>query len=131
LVALARKRFPPSTHHILVAGHRAIQAFAATVGSWLQVLRTPPLRYGRKRCIRLLRCKRLSQRRHWRDEQEDAMEIWTFNELLLMTREELCDLNARLERELSRHETGSVARADLLASLKAIRKVMVLRGLHF
>ena len=28
------------------------------------------------------------------------MEIWTFNELLLMTREELCDLNARLEREL-------------------------------
>jgi hypothetical protein len=63
--------------------------------------------------------------------KEDAMQLCTFNELMLMTREELCDLNARLERELMRHEAGSVARINLLASLKTIRKVMVLRGLHF
>ena len=59
------------------------------------------------------------------------MPLCTYNELMLMTREELCDLNARLERALMRHEAGSVARADLLASLQTIRKVMVLRGLHF
>jgi hypothetical protein len=63
--------------------------------------------------------------------KEDAMQLWTFNELMLMTREELCDLNARLERALTQHEAGSMARADLLASLKTVRKVMVLRGLHF
>ena len=66
-----------------------------------------------------------------RRNQEDAMQLWTFNELMLMTREELCDLNARLERALMRHEAGRVARADLLASLRTIRKVMMLRGLHF
>jgi hypothetical protein len=35
---------------------------------------------------------------------------------MLMTREELCHLNARLERELTRHEVGTIARANLLAS---------------
>jgi hypothetical protein len=59
------------------------------------------------------------------------MQLWTFNELMLMTREELCDLTAKLERELMRYKAGSVARANLLASLKTIRKVMVLRGPHF
>lgn len=50
------------------------------------------------------------------------MQLWTFNELMLMTREELCDLNARLERALMRHEAGRVARADLLASLRPSAK---------
>jgi hypothetical protein len=66
-----------------------------------------------------------------RRNKEDAMRIWTFNELMHMTREELCDLNARPERALTRYEAGSRARSDLLASLRAVRRMMLLRGLHF
>jgi hypothetical protein len=82
------------------------------------VLRTPSLRYGRTRCIRLLACKRLLHQRYRRANREDAMQLWTFNELMLMTREELCDLNARLARELARYAVGSIARANLLTSLR-------------
>ena len=47
-----------------------------------------------------------------------------------MTREELCDLAARIVFKLPELEAGTVARTNALASLDNIRRVMVLRHLH-
>jgi hypothetical protein len=55
------------------------------------------------------------------------MQLWTFNELILITREELGELTAKLEHELKKHGPGTSVRSGLLASLRNIRRVMLLR----
>jgi hypothetical protein len=64
--------------------------------------------------------------KRWRE----AMSCWTIAELMHLTRDELCDLVARIEQALPDLEAGSVGRLDALTSLENIRKVMVLRDLH-
>lgn len=59
------------------------------------------------------------------------MDIPTINELMHLTREELCDLSARIEQTLKEFEAVSVARTNALVSLGNIRRVMLMRGLHF
>ena len=58
------------------------------------------------------------------------MACWTINELMHLTRDELCDLAARVEHALSGLEAGSTDRLHALISLENIRKVLVLRDLH-
>lgn len=58
------------------------------------------------------------------------MAIWTLQELMQLTRDELCDLATHIERALSKAEAGSVRRTNALASLENIRRVMVLRGFY-
>jgi hypothetical protein len=58
------------------------------------------------------------------------MSLWTVAELMHMTRDELCDLAARISHKLPELEADTVARTNALASLDNIRRVMVLRDLH-
>jgi hypothetical protein len=61
---------------------------------------------------------------------EETM-LWTITELMHLTRDELCDLAGRIEHALSDLESGSVERLNAVTSLDNIRRVMVLRGLHY
>jgi hypothetical protein len=61
---------------------------------------------------------------------EETMSLWTVAELMHMTRDELCDLAARIVFKLPELEAGTVARSNALASLDDIWRVMVLRDLH-
>jgi hypothetical protein len=58
------------------------------------------------------------------------MLLWTIAELMHLTRDELCDLAARIILKLPELEAGTVARSNALASLDNIRRVMALRDLH-
>jgi hypothetical protein len=58
------------------------------------------------------------------------MPLWTIVELMHLTRDELCDLAARIILTLPELEAGNVARSNALASLDNICRVMVLRDLH-
>jgi hypothetical protein len=62
---------------------------------------------------------------------EEKMQPWTINELMQLTRMELCDLAADLVGILKMVEAGTVARLQILASLDNIRRVMTRRGLQF
>ncbi|MGY4473998.1 hypothetical protein ACVILL_001412 [Bradyrhizobium sp. USDA 3364] len=57
------------------------------------------------------------------------MQLWTINELMHLTRDELCDLAGRVEGSFSVFEPGTVARLNALTSLDNIRCVMLRRGL--
>ncbi len=59
------------------------------------------------------------------------MTLWTITELMHLTRDELCDLADRIEHALADLEAGSVERFNALTSLDNIRRVMVLRDLHY
>jgi hypothetical protein len=62
---------------------------------------------------------------------EEAMQLWTISELMHLTRAELCDLAAGIEDALPDLGVGTIGRVNALTSLDNIRRVMVLRGLHF
>ncbi|WP_426424137.1 hypothetical protein [Bradyrhizobium genosp. A] len=59
------------------------------------------------------------------------MQTWTINELMQLTRDELCGLAGRIESALCGFEPGTVDRLNTLTSLGNIRRVMVRRGLHY
>ncbi|WP_315745475.1 MULTISPECIES: hypothetical protein [unclassified Bradyrhizobium] len=59
------------------------------------------------------------------------MRLWTIDELMLLTREELCRLAEGLERGLTRLEPGTAVRMTALTSLDNIWRVMTIRDLHF
>lgn len=59
------------------------------------------------------------------------MQLWTISELMHLTRAELCDLAAGIEDALPDLGVGTIGRVNALTSLDNIRRVMVLRGLHF
>jgi hypothetical protein len=61
---------------------------------------------------------------------EETMLLWAITELMHLTRDELCDLAARIVLKLPELEAGTVARFNALASLDNIRRVMGLRDLH-
>jgi hypothetical protein len=56
--------------------------------------------------------------------------LCTISELMHLTRDELCDLAARIELLLLELDAGTVARSNALTSLANIRRVMILRDLH-
>ncbi|MCP3381220.1 hypothetical protein NLM31_12805 [Bradyrhizobium sp. CCGUVB4N] len=58
------------------------------------------------------------------------MPDWTIDELMHLTREELCNLATELEQGLSQHEAGTVGRTKALVSLDSIRRAMLRRGFH-
>ncbi|WGD53479.1 hypothetical protein QA641_06060 [Bradyrhizobium sp. CB1650] len=62
---------------------------------------------------------------------ERVSEWPTVNELMQLTRDELCDLAGRIEGTLSSFERGTAERVNALTSLDNIRRVMVRRGLHY
>lgn len=55
----------------------------------------------------------------------------TLAELMHLTRQELCALDQQIRSMLPELEAGTAVRTIALASLDNIRRVMVLRGLHF
>ena len=59
------------------------------------------------------------------------MQIWTIDELMHLTRDELCQLAGEIEQGLRGLEAGTVARLNALTTLDNIRRVMTRRGLHF
>jgi len=59
------------------------------------------------------------------------MQPWTIDELMHLTRDELCDLAGSIEGTLSSFEPGTVKRLNALTSIENIRRVMVGRHLHF
>jgi hypothetical protein len=58
------------------------------------------------------------------------MPLWTIDELMHLTRDELCDLAERIAGALPNLEAGSVDRLHALTSLENIRRVMLLRNLY-
>jgi hypothetical protein len=62
---------------------------------------------------------------------EATMDLLTLNELMHLTREELCKLSIWLEFNLARYEAGTPNRTRALQSLAYIRRVMVMRHLRF
>lgn len=70
--------------------------------------------------------------RDWRGQaMEETMQSWTINELMHLTRDELCALAGRIESTLPGFEPGTTGRLNALTSLDNIRRVMVRRGLHY
>ncbi|WKA29786.1 hypothetical protein [Bradyrhizobium roseum] len=59
------------------------------------------------------------------------MQPCTIDELMHLTRDELCDLAGRIESVLPGFEAGTVGRLNAPTSLDNIRRAMVQRGLHF
>ncbi len=59
------------------------------------------------------------------------MTLWTITELMHLTRDQLCDLAGHIEHALADLEAGSVERFNALTSLDNIRRIMVLRDLHY
>jgi len=49
---------------------------------------------------------------------------WTISELMHLTRDELCDLAARISLTLPELDAGTVARSNALTSLDNIHRVM-------
>jgi hypothetical protein len=58
---------------------------------------------------------------------EETMRVLTINELLRLTRIELCDLARRVTNELPKYPEGSPERANALTSLRNIRYVLARR----
>jgi hypothetical protein len=58
---------------------------------------------------------------------EEAMRVLTINELLRLTRIELCDLARRVTNELPKFPEGSSERANALTSLRNIRYALARR----
>jgi hypothetical protein len=58
---------------------------------------------------------------------EETMRVLTINELMLLTRTELCGLAARITNELPQFAEGSPERANALTSLRNIRWVLTRR----
>ena len=59
------------------------------------------------------------------------MQVWTINELMHLTREELCRLTGQIEQSLPGFDPGTVERLHALTSLDDVRRVMSWRGLHY
>jgi hypothetical protein len=58
---------------------------------------------------------------------EETMRMLTINELMRLTRIELCDLVRRITAELPQFGEGSPERANALTSLRNIRYVLARR----
>lgn len=72
------------------------------------------------------------QGRDWRGRlMEETMLPLTLDDLLYLTRDELCRLAVGLEDELDVLEAGTVARLNILVSLDNIHRAMFRRGFRF
>jgi hypothetical protein len=60
---------------------------------------------------------------------EETMRVLTINELMRLTRTELCGLAARITAELSTFREGSPQRTAAHINLNTIRSVLARRGL--
>ena len=59
---------------------------------------------------------------------EETMRVLTINELLRLTRRELCELAARITAELPHYPEGSPELANALTNLRNIRWALARRG---
>ena len=59
---------------------------------------------------------------------EETMRVLTINELLRLTRKELCDLAARIAAALPHYPEGSAEHANALTNLRNIRAVLARRA---
>jgi hypothetical protein len=59
---------------------------------------------------------------------EEKMRVLTINELMRLTRIELCDLAVRITNELPKLLEGSPERTSALTSLRNIRYALTRRG---
>lgn len=59
------------------------------------------------------------------------MQLWTINELMHLTRDELCRLALKTEHDIRGLEAGSIRRGDAVTTLENIRRVMTIRGYYF
>lgn len=59
---------------------------------------------------------------------EETMHVLTINELLRLTRKELCDLAVRITAALPHYPEGSAERANALTNLRNIRWVLARRA---
>ena len=116
-----------STHHIRRFCHRAkppsspqplaslFRPESTVLGSWLKVLRTPPLSF-RSQAMQPPRPEPWppSEARDRRGQKltEEKMRMRRINELLRLTRRELCDLAARITADLPHYPEGSVEHAN-------------------
>jgi hypothetical protein len=62
---------------------------------------------------------------------EKAMLLRTINELMHLTRDELCNLDGNLRQALTEFEADTSRRHDALTTIGDIRRVMIARGLHY
>jgi hypothetical protein len=62
---------------------------------------------------------------------EEMMCSWTLDELLLLTRQELCEIAETIEALLPALEAGTSMRVSALTSLANVRRAILLRGFHF
>jgi hypothetical protein len=91
---------------------------------------TRPLRSRRKRCTRLLqRTGPPPEGRDWRGRKlmEETMRVLTINELMRLTRIELCNLAQRITNELPQFAEGSPERANAMTTLRNIHYVLARR----
>ncbi len=73
-----------------------------------------------------------SEGRDWRGRaMKETMPLRTIDELMHLTRDELCNLATAIEQSLAAFEPGTVNRLTALTSLANIRRVMIQRGLHY
>jgi hypothetical protein len=59
---------------------------------------------------------------------EEMMKIWTLQELMQLTRQELCELAGGIAASLPQLEAGTAERSCALTSLDNIRRTMLKRG---
>src|ERR1700738_4705318 len=71
-----------------------------------------------------------SEGRDWRGQAMEETMPLTIAELMHLTRDELCDLAARIALTLPELDAGTLARSNAITSLDNIRRVMVLRDIH-
>jgi hypothetical protein len=85
---------------------------------WSQAMQPPPPAPGTS-----------FEGRDWRGRRtmEETMRVLTINELMLLTRIELCDLVNRITNELPKFPEGSPERAAAFASLRNVRLVLARR----
>lgn len=76
--------------------------------------------------------QRRQKGRDWRGRlMEETMLPLTTDELLYVTRDELCGLSTKLEWILAGLESRTTARLSVLVSLDSVRRTMLRRRLHF
>lgn len=59
------------------------------------------------------------------------MDEFSINDLMHLTRENLCGLSQRIEHLLPGLEAGTAGRSRALQTLANIRRTMLMRGLYF
>lgn len=58
------------------------------------------------------------------------MKVWSWAELMQLTRFELCEVDREIRAMLRLLEAGTIARSNALTTLDNIRRILVLKDWH-